>query len=88
MALMQQEKEIITKVEYPRCRNEEMQKHIIQYPDNQIKRVEFIYQLEQKLPRVNNNQVMLEEIVMIISNIRTYLIKKRESQKQTSNKLE
>ena len=35
-----------TEIEYPRCGSEEIWKYIIQYSNNRIKRVEFIYQLE------------------------------------------
>ena len=44
------------------------------YKDNRISRAEFIYMLEQKLLRAENDNVSLEEIAMMINNIRIYLI--------------
>ena len=60
--------------ECPRCREDETQEHIILCKENRVSQVEFIYTLEQKLLRVESNNVFLEEIAMIINDIRIYLI--------------
>ena len=60
--------------ECPKCREDETQEHVILYKDNRVKRAEFIYNLERKLPKIANGVINLEEVVMIINDIRSYLI--------------
>ena len=63
-----------TSKECPRYEEDEMSEYIILYKDNRVKRVEFIYNLERKLPKIANKVIDLEEVVMMINNIRSYLI--------------
>ena len=64
----------ISTVECPYYSEDEIQKHVIQCKENMICRVEFIYNLEQKLLRVESNNISLQKIVLIINDIRTYLV--------------
>ena len=59
----------ISTVEYPHCGDDETWEHVIQCKENIICRAEFIY----NLARVESNNMSLQEIALIINDIRTYL---------------
>jgi len=54
--------------DYPRCGVDETWEHLLLYNENHHRRAEFIYNLEQKLPRLNN-AVELEQIAIMITDI-------------------
>ena len=56
----------------PQCGEDETWEHVLLCRENHHRRAEFIYNLEQKLSRVNR-AVELQHIAMMITNIRTYL---------------
>jgi len=57
----------------PRCGADEMWEHIVLCNANHYRRAKFVFNLEQKLLWLNNT-VELEQITMIITDIRHYLI--------------
>ena len=62
----------ILAVECLRCRDKETWEHVILCKEIRLARAKFIYELKQKLLRVQG-QVSLEEIALMINNIRAYL---------------
>ena len=61
--------------DYPRCREDETWKHVVLCLENHRRRAEFIYALEQKLPRIGGD-IDLVEIADFITDIRSYLVQR------------